>query len=261
VPGSSLPPALAAELARGGPFHYDWRLADGTILPIVHPDLALAQRSVRELIEPDVRAALAAGGSQARALDLACNEGWWSQRLLEWGAAQVVGVEARAATVQRAQALREAFGISAAQLDLRVGDATALDPSGAGRFDVVLCLGLLYHLEDPIGALRRARALCRTGGLLVLETQTARLDQPIAHGWGSSDEPTESAAAGFAMRWERDERNPLASVDGVVSLIPNRAAVELALVAAGFADVEIPAPAPDHASGFRSGDRLVVLAR
>lgn len=245
---------------RGGPFLYDWRLPDGEVLPILHPDLALAQRTVRELIESDVRAALAAAGPDARALDMACNEGWWSHRLLEWGAARVLGVEARPETVERARELREAFGIVAAALDLRIGDATALDPGETGRFDVVLCLGLLYHLEDPIGALRRARALCRPGGLLVLETQTARLDEPIAHAWGSADEATETAAAGFAVRWEREAENPLASIDGIVSLIPNRAAVELALAAAGFGEVRFPKPAADHAAGFRSGDRLVALA-
>jgi tRNA (mo5U34)-methyltransferase len=251
----------AADLESGGPFHYDWRLPDGTTLPIVHPDLAAAQDTVRELIEPAVRVALAAAAPSARALDLACNEGWWSHRLLEWGADQVLGVEARDETAARARALRDAFEIPSSRLDLRSGDATRLDPEQVGEFDVVLCLGLLYHLEDPVGALRRARALCRRGGLLALETQTARLDEPIAHAWGSSDEATESAQAGFAARWERDPDNPLASVDGAVSLIPNRAAVELGLAAAGFTDVRVGEPGPEHAAGFRSGDRMVFIAR
>ena len=243
------------------PYHYDWRLPDGTVLPIAHPDLALAQRTVRELIEPEVRAALAAAGTGARGLDLAANEGWWSHRLLEWGAASVVAVETRAETVERARELRDAFGLTERELELRVGDATQIEPAEAGGFDVVLCLGLLYHLEDPIGALRGARRLCRQGGLLALETQTARIDEPITHAWGSTDAATESAPAGFAARWERDDANPLASVAGAVSLIPNRAAVELALRAAGFEELLFPKATPDHAAGFRSGDRLVVLAR
>lgn len=242
-------------------YHYDWRLPDGAVLPIVHPDLALAQRTVRELIEPEARAVLEAAGESSRALDLACNEGWWSHRLLDWGAAEVLGVEGRARTVERARELRDAFGIDAARLELRLGDATAVDPAEAGRFDVVLCLGLLYHLEDPIGALRRTRALCRPGGLLALETQTARIDEPIAHAWGSSDEAIEATPAGFAVRWERDEDNPLASMGGAVSLIPNRAALEVGLRAAGFREVRFAEPAEHHVAGFRSGDRVVALAR
>jgi len=38
------------------------------------------------MIEGPVREALAAAGPEATALDLACCEGWFSHRLLEWGA-------------------------------------------------------------------------------------------------------------------------------------------------------------------------------
>jgi hypothetical protein len=101
----------------------------------------------------------------------------------------------------------------------------------------------------------------RPAGVLALETQTARVATPVAHAWGSSDEATESTEAAFAVRWERDPLNPLASVGEVVSLIPNRAAVEVSLHAAGFDDVAFPAPGAHHVSGFRSGDRLVAIAR
>ncbi|MGD9905721.1 MAG: class I SAM-dependent methyltransferase [Vicinamibacterales bacterium] len=37
-----------------------------------------------------------------------------------------------------------------------------------GTFDIVLCLGLLYHLRDPLAALDLIRSLCR--GTLYLET-------------------------------------------------------------------------------------------
>ena len=107
---------------------YEWKLPDGTVLPIVHPDLARAQETVRELIEPDVRAALAAAGDGARALDLACNEGWWSHRLLDWGAARVVGVEARAQTVERARGLRDAFGLDESRLELARGRRDRASP-------------------------------------------------------------------------------------------------------------------------------------
>lgn len=39
-------------------------------------------------------------------------------------------------------------------------------------FDVVFMFGLLYHVEDPIGALKTAHSVLVTGGLLILETDT-----------------------------------------------------------------------------------------
>jgi 2-polyprenyl-3-methyl-5-hydroxy-6-metoxy-1,4-benzoquinol methylase len=34
-------------------------------------------------------------------------------------------------------------------LEVRLEDVRALDPQRHGAFDVVLCLGLLYHLDAP----------------------------------------------------------------------------------------------------------------
>jgi SAM-dependent methyltransferase len=42
------------------------------------------------------------------------------------------------------------------------------DLSSFGRFDIVLCYGLLYHLENPIAALRNMAAACNE--FLLLET-------------------------------------------------------------------------------------------
>jgi tRNA (mo5U34)-methyltransferase len=54
-----------------------------------------------------------------------------------------------------------------------VGDFMEVDPSTVGRFDVVLFLGVLYHLREPLTALERIRAL--TGGVAVIETEAVRV--------------------------------------------------------------------------------------
>jgi len=45
--------------------------------------------------------------------------------------------------------------------------------SVGGPFDVVLFLGVLYHLRDPMAVLERLRRV--TSGVLVLETEVGRL--------------------------------------------------------------------------------------
>jgi FkbM family methyltransferase len=50
-----------------------------------------------------------------------------------------------------------------------VADFMATDPATIGTFDVVLFLGVLYHLEDPLGALRRLAAV--TGDVAIIETE------------------------------------------------------------------------------------------
>jgi len=54
-----------------------------------------------------------------------------------------------------------------------VGDFMTMDLAELGRFDVVLFLGVLYHLKDPFLALRRLRDVTRT--LAVIETVTVQL--------------------------------------------------------------------------------------
>jgi tRNA (mo5U34)-methyltransferase len=39
-----------------------------------------------------------------------------------------------------------------------------------GKFDVILCLGVLYHVPDPFLALHIIRGLMRDGGTLFLES-------------------------------------------------------------------------------------------
>jgi tRNA (mo5U34)-methyltransferase len=51
--------------------------------------------------------------------------------------------------------------------DLRI-DPMELTPERTGTFDVVLCLGVLYHLRHPLLGLMRVAAVCKE--LLILET-------------------------------------------------------------------------------------------
>lgn len=51
-----------------------------------------------------------------------------------------------------------------------IEDAT---PEEIGQFDVILFMGVLYHLEDPISIFVRLNALLRPGGILLLETVTS----------------------------------------------------------------------------------------
>lgn len=52
-----------------------------------------------------------------------------------------------------------------------VGDFMTVDPERVGAFDVVLFLGVLYHIPDVFGAVRRLRPLVADGGLAVIETE------------------------------------------------------------------------------------------
>jgi SAM-dependent methyltransferase len=57
-----------------------------------------------------------------------------------------------------------------------------------GSFDVVFCYGLLYHLTDPLGFLRRAALIC--GELMVVETCITDSEQRVVFLVDDPDDPT-----------------------------------------------------------------------
>jgi tRNA (mo5U34)-methyltransferase len=249
---------LEAEVRSATPWMYAWELAPGVTTPLVGPGLPDVHRTRLEMIEPIARAALKHGG---RAIDIACHEGWFAHRLLEWGASEVVAVDIRDVNVRRATLLRDHYGIPPERLRIEQADVYDLAADELGRFDAVLMLGLIYHLENPIGAIRTARSL--TQGVCLLETQLTRQEAPIRTGWGIPDEFTDEPAS-WAARFEAPEEQdtqPLAAFGGVISLIPNRAAVLQAMAVAGFTGVEALPAGAGHDPQYLSGDRGVFAGR
>ena len=109
-------------------------------------------------------------GSRAEMLDM-LPEG--VQRLLDVGGGE--GGFVQAFLRQRAgAALLVEPGVQAARrarehgLDVFAGPIEQLDPESVGQFDAISFLDVLEHLEEPLPALQRARALLAPGGVVLV---------------------------------------------------------------------------------------------
>src|SRR5581483_6743421 len=110
------------------------------------------------------------------------------------------------------------------EFEARVADAER-DPLGAsGRFDVVFSYGLLYHLENPMAALRNMASACDE--MLLLETIVCDHTAPL-----------------LRMEDEYLAANEALTTTGCR---PTPAYVALALNRCGFAHVYTPTVPPDH---------------
>ncbi len=94
------------------------------------------------------------------ALDAGCGVGFFSRTLEECGL-NVCGFDGREGNVVEA---RKRFP----HLPFETGDIEKRSILELGRFDFVLCCGLVYHLENPLLAMRNLRAL--TEKCLLLES-------------------------------------------------------------------------------------------
>ncbi len=125
---------------------------------------------------------------QLRVLDLGCLEGGYAVELARRGAS-VVAIEGRRANLEKAKFAKDVLGLS--NLEILQDDVRNLRDAGQGHFDVILCLGLLYHLDatDMFSFVHQIAADCR--GLAVFDTyvgvgELKRFEHGGHEYWGAS---------------------------------------------------------------------------
>ena len=248
----------AAVLARD--WFYRFALPSGAVTGSAHaPDILAIHETRWAMAEAALRGAEAAGlfpegFGRASAIDLACHQGWFSLKLREFGFGSVHGIDARQQHVDDATLIAAATG--AERVAFSRGDVHDLTPAIAGIHDVVLCFGLLYHLENPVGALRVARALCKR--LCLIETQVAPGQTGVVdYGSYRFVKPIEGS---FVIVDETDETHgPEASTLGI-SLIPSLEALDFILRKVGFSKVDVLPVPEDGYEQLKYGKRVVLAA-
>jgi SAM-dependent methyltransferase len=103
-----------------------------------------------------------------RAADLGCLEGGFSLALAQRGV-ETLGIEARRRNLAKARLLREHFELP--NLNFELGDVKEFRRQSKGEFDIVLALGILYHLDRPMEWLKQIAETTRR--VLILDTHYA----------------------------------------------------------------------------------------
>jgi len=190
----------AREVIKTNPeWYHSIELAPGVITPGRAP-LERWQQQLRDLRLPDLR-----GKS---VLDIGAYDGFFSFAAERLGAARVVALDHYVWSADMAAYMKEWCESSrsgavlppphqsrhwrpeelpgrrpfdAARTLLRsraepvVGDFMTMDLNPLGHFDLVLFLGVLYHLEEQLSAMRRVASLTAPGGLAVIETEAVEV--------------------------------------------------------------------------------------
>jgi len=96
-------------------------------------------------------------------LDIGCNDGGYSVAALQRGASSVTAVDAHLTDGMRFLLEHDVYPFEFRQMDLFSDEFLHLSP-----FDFVIFAGVLYHVLDPVEALRRVRKVTR--GTALIET-------------------------------------------------------------------------------------------
>lgn len=166
-------------------------------------------------------------------LDLGCNAGFHALEMKRRGAARVVGIDSDARYLAQAGLAAEVCGLDIELREFSVYDVEALGE----RFDVVLFMGVLYHLRHPLLALERIREHA-VGELLVFQSMLrgAEPGAAVERDYQFTDTGP-FAGEGFPAMYFIEHNY---AGDPSNWWIPNRACVEAMLRSAGFEIIARP---------------------
>lgn len=144
------------QIARQAKWHHRMELAPG----VWTPGLQDTEAVLRQV-------GLPADLTGLRVLDIGARDGFFSFEAERRGAREVVALDYEAPD-------QTGFSIAADLLGSEVTYLTdnvyALDPARHGHFDLVLFLGVIYHLRHPLLALDRIHDVCAPDARVVVET-------------------------------------------------------------------------------------------
>jgi Methyltransferase domain len=190
-----------------------------------------------------------------RLLDLACHEGIYAIEFARHGAS-VLGIEGRQAHIEKARFVKNALDLN--NLDIVQDDVRNLSKDKYGSFDVVLCLGILYHLDVPdvFAFIESIGEVCQD--IAVIDTRIA-LGPTSSHVYGGTTywgnriseghKPSDTPAQKIKRYW--------ASLDNVTSFHLSRTSLYCMLGRAGFTSVYECYIPPEPAKPI---DRITLLA-
>ena len=151
------------------------------------------------------------------ALDVGCGVGYFAALLRELDF-EVTGIEGRPENAEEARSRLPG-------LNVHIGDVEEMPALGVGSFDLVLALGLLYHLENPFRVIRQLRAATRK--LLIIESMCVNDAEPV-------------------LRLRDEERGEDQGLR-YIAFYPSEACLAKMLFRAGFPFVYRFVKLPDHA--------------
>jgi SAM-dependent methyltransferase len=223
--GGPSEPEIREKFAKYDSWHYAYEFEGGLSFPARHNKPgALADAPERPLqrfrhFMPYLIQAENGSLQGKRILDIGCNSGFWSIQCALLGA-EVVGFDARPELIEQAELVKSIVGVDNAAF--RLLDFWDMSPQSLhGTFDIVLNLGMLYHLPSPLEALQLTKSMARR--VIVLDTAVyPSNDSVIRLSW---EEP-------FDIR---------AAVNSGIVAAPSKRAVDLMLRHVGVAGwYEIP---------------------
>jgi SAM-dependent methyltransferase len=172
--------------------------------------------------------------SELRVLDLACLEGLYGLEFSRQGA-HVCAIEGRERNIEKARFAARALSLS--NIEFFQDDVRNLSEEKYGEFDVVLCLGILYHLDAPdvFTFLKSIFAVCQR--IVVIDTHVSLYPEETFLYTGKRYQGKRVAEHALDVSFESKQNSVWASLDNHRSAYLTRPSLYTLLYDLGFTSV------------------------
>jgi len=140
---------IPKELQSFAPFFHDIDLGNGfNTAPEIY-----RMRDAINLFFPPLLKLFGGSFRGLRILDIGCNCGGFSFEASKYGAKEVIGIDAGEKNIEQANAIKKYLRLKNIKfLKMNVEEINEKD---LGKFDLTILAGVFYHLENPIGTMKK----------------------------------------------------------------------------------------------------------
>lgn len=168
-------------------------------------------------------------------LDIGCNAGFYSIEMKKRGASRVLGIDSDPGYLDQARFAARVHGLRIEFREMSVYDIAAIGE----KFDVVIFMGVLYHLRHPLLALDLINEhVAADGGILLFQSMIrgVRTSHSFAGDYPFKEEDI-FFSTGFPAMYFIENKY---SGDETNWWVPNKSCVEALLRSSGFRILENP---------------------
>lgn len=140
---------IPKELQSLAPFFHDIDLGSGSNTA---PEIYRVRDAIN-LFFPPLLKLFEGSLKNLRILDVGCNCGGFSFAASKYGAKEIIGIDADEKNIKQANAIKKYLGVKNVKF-LRL-NAEEISEKNLGNFNLTILAGIIYHLEDPIGTMRK----------------------------------------------------------------------------------------------------------
>lgn len=242
------------EIKRLSPFHHKVDLPYE--LSTYDPELSIRHRETTRLDSltrhafPELLKVCGGSLEGKRILDVACNCGGFSVEAANNGAEYVLGFDVADRYLDQANFIKRALEMD--QIEFKKMAVEDCDEGSIGMFDVTFCFGILYHLEDPVLAMKKLASVTRD--IMLVDATVIKTPFTRSSMWKMNvPRVVESDDKSTTALWRTEKR---------CQFKPNARAVVELLKFLGFSKVDIVKPRQKSLEfRYYRGKRVTFLAR